>query len=74
MEEYINEIKEILQLPKIEDCQNVLCVQPHPDDGDISSGATIAKLTSLGKKVDRKRPKLEKMKKSMRQRYLALEI
>jgi LmbE family N-acetylglucosaminyl deacetylase len=51
MEEYINEIKKILQLPKIEECENVLCVQPHPDDGDISSGATIAKLTSLGKKV-----------------------
>lgn len=51
MEKYINEIKKILQIPKIESCENVLCVQPHPDDGDISSGATIAKLASLGKKV-----------------------
>ncbi len=51
MESYVNEIKRMLQLPKIEDCDNILCVQPHPDDGDISSGATVAKLTSLGKKV-----------------------
>jgi len=51
MENYLNELKKMLQFPKIEDCNNVLCIQPHPDDGDISSGATVAKLTSLGKKV-----------------------
>ena len=41
----------MVQIPKIEECQRILCVQPHPDDTDIGAGATIAKLVRLGAEV-----------------------
>ncbi len=40
-----------LNLPKFEEMRNILCVQPHPDDADISIGGTIAQLTEKGVKV-----------------------
>ncbi len=51
MENYVDMLKAMIRIPKIEECNNILCIQPHPDDGDIAVGATIAKLTSMGKKV-----------------------
>ncbi|MDI3473343.1 MAG: hypothetical protein PWQ20_1584 [Thermotogaceae bacterium] len=50
-ERIIDHIKKILPIPKIEDHKNVLCILPHPDDGEIGAGGTIAKLKSLGAKV-----------------------
>jgi len=50
-ERIINHIKNIFPIPKIEDHRNVLCVLPHPDDGEIGAGGTIAKLKSLGATV-----------------------
>lgn len=37
--------------PKIEDFSRYLLIGPHPDDIEIGAGATIAKLTSMGKEV-----------------------
>ncbi len=47
----IDFINKVLPIPKIEDSKNVLCVLPHPDDGEIGAGGTIAKLKSKGAKV-----------------------
>jgi len=44
-------LKEFFNIPKLEECERILCVQPHPDDADISMGATVAKLSELGVKV-----------------------
>jgi len=40
-----------LKIPKIDSLNNYLFFGPHPDDIEISSGATIAKLVAMGKKV-----------------------
>jgi LmbE family N-acetylglucosaminyl deacetylase len=44
-------LKIALPPPKILDCEKFLFVGPHPDDIEIGAGATVYKLTSLGKKV-----------------------
>lgn len=44
-------LKKILPLPKLSKCERFLFVGPHPDDIEIGTGATVARLTSLGKKV-----------------------
>ncbi len=41
-------ISDLLQKPDIESCQRLLCIQPHPDDMDISAGGTIARLAEKG--------------------------
>ncbi len=50
-EKMISFIHKTFPLPKIESSKNVLCVLPHPDDGEIGAGGTIAKLKSKGVKV-----------------------
>jgi LmbE family N-acetylglucosaminyl deacetylase len=44
-------LKIALPPPKILDCEKFLFIGPHPDDIEIGAGATVLKLTSLGKKV-----------------------
>ncbi len=44
-------IQEFSQLPSVENATNVLCVLPHPDDGELGLGATVAKLKSRGARV-----------------------
>ena len=41
----------MMKLPELDSFGKVLCVQPHPDDADISMGGTIAKLSQKGIKV-----------------------
>ncbi|HBT39563.1 MAG: LmbE family protein [Thermotoga sp. 50_1627] len=41
----------MMKLPELDSFGKILCVQPHPDDADISMGATIAKLSQKGIKV-----------------------
>jgi len=50
-EKILQSLKKMLPIPKIEDRRNVLCILPHPDDGEIGGGGTIAKLKSLGSRV-----------------------
>ncbi len=40
-----------IPIPKITQFQNYFFVGPHPDDIEVACGATVAKLTKLGKKV-----------------------
>ena len=35
----------------LQEAQNILCVQPHPDDTDIALGATIAMLAASGTRI-----------------------
>lgn len=45
------DIKDILPIPSLADCKRLLCVQPHPDDMDISAGATLAYLAERGVEI-----------------------
>ncbi len=49
--EMIKFIHKTLPLPNIEERKNVVCVLPHPDDGEIGGGGTVAKLKSKGATV-----------------------
>ncbi|WP_448534868.1 PIG-L deacetylase family protein [Pseudothermotoga sp.] len=51
MERFVRRLKDIVKLPEFDSFSKVLCVQPHPDDADISMGATIAKLSQKGIRV-----------------------
>ncbi len=44
-------ISDMLTVPDVQDAKIILCVQPHPDDMEVSFGGTIAKLSSEGKTV-----------------------
>ncbi|MCP4752281.1 MAG: PIG-L family deacetylase [Proteobacteria bacterium] len=44
-------IADFLPKPDLEACKKLLCVQPHPDDMDISAGGTIARLADNGTEV-----------------------
>ncbi len=44
-------ISDLLVKPDILKCKRLLCVQPHPDDMDISSGGTIARVAENGTEV-----------------------
>ncbi len=44
-------VLDMQSLPNIHDSNIILCIQPHPDDMDVSFGATIAKLASAGKTI-----------------------
>ncbi len=46
-----NLLPNFLSLPKIEEMRNVMCVQPHPDDIDLSIGGTVAKLAKQGTRI-----------------------
>ena len=46
------EMRALLQPPRLEGAQRVLCVQPHPDDNEIGMGGTIAWLVERGAHVD----------------------
>ncbi|MFY9126006.1 MAG: PIG-L family deacetylase, partial [Defluviitoga tunisiensis] len=50
-EKIVQSLKKMLPIPKIEERHNVLCILPHPDDGEIGAGGTIAKLKASGSKV-----------------------
>lgn len=51
VQDWSKKLREFLTVPNFEECKTVLCVQPHPDDADISMGATVAKLSEVGVKV-----------------------
>lgn len=44
-------LKRIANIPKIDAFQNYLFIGPHPDDIEVGAGATIAKLSAMGKKI-----------------------
>lgn len=37
-----------LEIPNISKCRSLVCIQPHPDDNEISCGGTICKLAASG--------------------------
>ncbi|WP_218082129.1 PIG-L deacetylase family protein [Anthocerotibacter panamensis] len=41
----------VLPVPDLLTMRRILCVQPHPDDGDIGCGGTLARLTEAGAEV-----------------------
>lgn len=45
------QVKDMIPIPVIEKCKKLLCIQPHPDDMDISAGGTIAYLSEKGTEV-----------------------
>jgi LmbE family N-acetylglucosaminyl deacetylase len=49
--EMVDFVHDLLPLPRIEESRNVLCVLPHPDDGELGAGGTIARLKELGANV-----------------------
>ncbi len=48
----IDFLHENLPMPNLEESKNVLCVLPHPDDGELGAGGTVAKLKSRGATVN----------------------
>lgn len=42
------DMSNILPIPNLKECRNLLCIQPHPDDNEVGAGATIAKLIKKG--------------------------
>ena len=44
-------ISDLIPKPDILKCNRLLCVQPHPDDMDITAGGTIARLAENGTEV-----------------------
>ncbi len=44
-------LKKAVPIPKFNNYQKFLFIGPHPDDIEIGAGATVAKLTSMGKEV-----------------------
>lgn len=42
------DLRQLLPAPDFESCRSVLCIQPHPDDNEISAGGTIARLSARG--------------------------
>lgn len=47
----IQQLKDLISIPNMEESRRLLCIQPHPDDVDIGAGATIAKLCRKGVEV-----------------------
>jgi LmbE family N-acetylglucosaminyl deacetylase len=45
------DLKQMLPMPKLEECKSLLCIQPHPDDNEVGAGGTIAKLVRQGCQV-----------------------
>ena len=45
------DIKDVIPIPELRECKRLLCVQPHPDDMEISAGATLAYLADLGVEI-----------------------
>jgi N,N'-diacetylchitobiose non-reducing end deacetylase len=41
-------IFDLVPVPDILDAKRILCVQPHPDDMEVSCGGTLARLSDLG--------------------------
>ncbi|WDL98226.1 PIG-L deacetylase family protein [Alicyclobacillus sp. ALC3] len=44
-------IYDLMPIPQLLDAKRVLCVQPHPDDMDISCGGTLARLADQGAEI-----------------------
>lgn len=51
MGDLTQKLREFFVIPDFEECEKILCVQPHPDDADIGMGATISKLSEKGVKI-----------------------
>lgn len=51
MTDLSKKLREFFMVPNFEECEKILCVQPHPDDVDISMGATVSKLSEKGVKI-----------------------
>jgi len=51
LQHLVHKLKGMMKLPELDSFGKVLCVQPHPDDADISMGGTIAKLSQKGIRV-----------------------
>jgi len=51
VEKFIRKLKSWMKLPELDTLKKLLCVQPHPDDADISMGATVAKLSEKGLRI-----------------------
>lgn len=47
----LDQLKSLAPIPHLENFETYLFIGPHPDDIEISSGATISRLVSLGKKI-----------------------
>lgn len=45
------QVKELFPVPDLLSMRRVLCVQAHPDDGEIGAGATVARLVQAGARV-----------------------
>ncbi len=45
------QINELIPIPVIDKCKKLLCIQPHPDDMDISAGGIIAYLAEKGTEI-----------------------
>lgn len=41
-------VKDMIPVPELPAMRRVLCVQAHPDDGEIGAGATVARLVQAG--------------------------
>lgn len=44
-------VKDLIPVPELLAMRRVLCVQAHPDDGEIGAGATVARLVRAGSEV-----------------------
>lgn len=44
-------VKDLLPIPELMAMRRVLCVQAHPDDGEIGAGGTVARLIQAGAEV-----------------------
>lgn len=44
-------VKDLIPVPELMAMRRVLCVQAHPDDGEIGAGATVARLLRAGSEV-----------------------
>lgn len=44
-------IFDLLPVPSLWDAKNILCIQPHPDDMDVSCGGTLAALANDGAQI-----------------------
>ncbi|MCX7812205.1 MAG: PIG-L family deacetylase [Pseudothermotoga sp.] len=51
MEQFVRKLRSWMKSPDLDTLQKLICVQPHPDDADISMGATVAKLSEKGVKI-----------------------
>jgi len=49
--ELVEKLRKNFKIESLENYNKILCVQPHPDDMDIAIGATVKKLSEMGKNI-----------------------